>query len=233
MVGLNAAGRCSTSRTKYFSVGGPGASPKLLSGISSPSIMGAFVAVVGTVVADEAVESYLAQLQMILPYVQPNSVDRLKALHRARDYEGMVRFIRKAMNIDIKLIIGWVNAGGHNPSSPAWVELPAKVADMPYHGTEAFKSTTLRMFFRKSFLEAADYDEISMAIAHELSHVILASLRSPLWEVEKGVDLPSSRSTPVGCFLMRLGAIQISRPTSRRSSPSSIKAAISRLTFCR
>jgi hypothetical protein len=98
-------------------------------------------------------------------------------------------FIRKAMNIDIKLIIGWVNAGGHNPNSPAWVELPAKVADMPYHGTEAFKSTALKMFFRKSFLEAADYDEISMAIAHELSHAILASLRSPLWEVEKAVDL--------------------------------------------
>jgi hypothetical protein len=141
-------------------------------------------------VSDE-IESHLRQLLMVLPRVPPISVGHLKRLHKARDYDAMVRFIRSAMSLEIGLSVGWVNAGGpkDNPDAPAWVELPVHLGDMPYHGTAAFKSAKLNLFFRKSFLDRSEYDEVAMAIAHELSHVVLASIRHPLWKEEKAVDL--------------------------------------------
>src|SRR5262245_59747093 len=60
---------------------------------------------------------------------------------------------------------------------------------MPFHGTEAFRKLKLRMFLRKSFLEECDYDQVAVTIAHELSHIELDSIRHPLREEEKAVDL--------------------------------------------
>jgi hypothetical protein len=59
---------------------------------------------------------------------------------------------------------------------------------MPSYGTKAFKELTIKMFFRKSFIEQA-YDEAAVAIAHELSHVVLESIRHPMRRCEKVVDL--------------------------------------------
>jgi peptidoglycan hydrolase-like protein with peptidoglycan-binding domain len=134
------------------------------------------------------VEAYLAQLQKTLPYVPPISVQNLQGLHKARDYEGIVRLIRRTMNLEVRLVLGLVNSGGP-PNAPAWIELPKDMKNMPYHGTEAFKEMKLRIFFRKSFLEESTYDQVALAVAHELSHIVLASIRHPLWEEEKAVDL--------------------------------------------
>jgi hypothetical protein len=70
--------------------------------------------------------------------------------------------------------------------STGWIEIPE---NMPYYGTEAFKKVTLRMFLRKSFLATSTYEKAAIAIAHELSHVVLESIRHPLRKEEKAVDL--------------------------------------------
>lgn len=134
------------------------------------------------------IESYLSQLRQTVPQVPPVSVDGLKALHRRRDYEGMVRLIRRTMNLDVKLKVGWVNSGGPKGSeqAPAWVQMPEI---MPFYGTPEFKRLTLTMFIRKSFLECSSYAHATITIAHELSHVVLDSIRHPLRREEKAVDL--------------------------------------------
>jgi hypothetical protein len=134
--------------------------------------------------ADIEVASSIELLRRYLPYVPPISVRKLKALHAARDYDGMVRFIRSAMNLDVRLLIGWVNSGGPN-QAPAWVEMPQ---EMPYYGTPEFKKLSIKMFIRKEFLENR-YDKVAIAIAHELSHVVLDSIHHPLRKEEKVVDL--------------------------------------------
>jgi hypothetical protein len=131
------------------------------------------------------VMDYLTQLQQVLPNIPPISVRSLKSLHRAKDFEGMVAFIKTAMKMDAKLRIGWVNSGGP-VGSPAWINLPKL---MPIYGTDDFRRLTLTMFLRKSFLESSSYERIAMAIAHELSHVILEAVRHPLRHYEKAVDL--------------------------------------------
>jgi hypothetical protein len=133
----------------------------------------------------DEVKLYLSQLRQALPSTPPVSEAALKALRAGRDYEGMVQAVRKAMNVDVRLRVGWVNSGGVD-GAPAWVSLPTK---MPFYGTKAFSELTITMFFRKSFLEECGYDQIAIAIAHELSHVVLESLEHPLRSKEIAVDL--------------------------------------------
>ena len=59
---------------------------------------------------------------------------------------------------------------------------------MPFFGTRPFKELTIKMFFRKEFFERA-YDEAAAAVAHELSHVVLESIRHPFRGCERAVDL--------------------------------------------
>lgn len=133
----------------------------------------------------DVVIDYLNQLQQVLPNIPPVSVRNLKSLHRAKNFEGMVALIKTAMKMDAKLRIGWVNNGGP-ASTPAWISLP-KV--MPIYGTDDFHKLTLTMFLRKSFIESSSYEQIAIAVAHELSHAILESVRHPLCKYEKAVDL--------------------------------------------
>jgi hypothetical protein len=99
-----------------------------------------------------------------------------------------VRLIKRAMSVEVSLIVGWVNSGGPKgyEHAPAWVSTPR---EMPYYGTAAFKEMKIKMFLRKSFLEKSTYDQIAIAISHELSHVVLDSIRHPLRSEEKAVDL--------------------------------------------
>jgi hypothetical protein len=60
---------------------------------------------------------------------------------------------------------------------------------MPAYGTNAFKELRLDLYLRRSFLLQSSYDEIAIAIAHELSHVALDSIHHPLRGCEKAVDL--------------------------------------------
>jgi hypothetical protein len=131
------------------------------------------------------VEKYLHQLRQTLPHVPPISGWELKSLHEAQDYEGMVRLVRKTMNVQVKLKVGWVNSGG-SESAVAWIRLPH---DMPHYGTKEFNEITITMFLRKSLLKEHTADQVSITIAHELAHVVLESTEHPLRGCEKAVEL--------------------------------------------
>ena len=136
------------------------------------------------------VAMYLHQLRLLLPCVPPVPVKALKALHAKRDYKGMVRFIKKAMNVELDLRVLWVPEGaaseGSRRDAPAWVNVPE---EMPTYGSLAFKKLILDLCLRRSFLEQGTYDQIAITIAHELSHIVLDSINHPLRGCEKAVDL--------------------------------------------
>jgi hypothetical protein len=94
---------------------------------------------------------------------------------------------------DVTFLVFWVPEGAAQQKqqryAPAWVQLPRWPDELPFYGTKAFKETSLKMFFRKSFLERHTYDQVAIVIAHELSHVVLDSIRHPLHREEKAVDL--------------------------------------------
>ena len=115
---------------------------------------------------------------------------QLQALHASRDHKGMVRVIKRAMNVETDVRVVWVAKGEAEDAkikhAPAWIRLPS---EMPPYGSEAFRQLRIDIFLRKSFLEQSPFDEVSMGIAHELSHLVLDSIKHPLRRCEKAVDL--------------------------------------------
>ena len=158
------------------------------------------------IVSDFDVRKYLQELRKTLPYVPPIFTEDLKYLHETQDHKGMVRLIKRAMNIaDVTVEVFWVPPGaannGEHRDSPAWIELPS---EMPTYGTKSFKELTIKMFFRKEFFEQA-YDQAAVTVAHEFSHVVLESTRSPLQNCERAVDLTAmllgfSRLYEAACY---------------------------------
>jgi hypothetical protein len=135
-------------------------------------------------VSEIDVNSYIDRLRQALPYVPPISVQRIRALHRKRDLGGVVKLLRKTMNVNVSLTLHWTEQV--RGSSPAWVSMPTT---MPYYGTPEFGNVRIDMFIRKSFAESRPYDEFAIAVAHEFSHVVLDSIHHPLRREEKAVDL--------------------------------------------
>jgi hypothetical protein len=150
---------------------------------------------------------------------QPIKPASLKALHKARNYEGMVQRIKKAMNVEVKLRVGWVNSGGQNKDAPAWVQLPH---NMPPYGSTAFKDLTITIFIRKSFLERSKYDQAAITVAHELSHIVLESINHPLRREEKAVDLTA----------MLLGFRELYASGAHKAERTSKQSAISARRRC-
>lgn len=133
------------------------------------------------------VKAYLDQLRRDLTYVSPIPVQTIKTLHKKRDFGGIIKLIRRTMNVDVGLTVHWTSTPSTgNPNALAWIEIPQK---MPYYGTAAFKKLKLDIFMMKPFVETKPYDEFAITVAHELSHVVLKSIEHPLRNEEKAVDL--------------------------------------------
>jgi hypothetical protein len=102
----------------------------------------------------------------------------------------MVRLTKQVKNVDVSLRIVWVPEGaaetGATKGAPAWISVPK---EMPAYGTKAFKDMRLDLHLRRSLLQRSSHDRIAIAIAHELSHVVLDSIHHPLRGCEKAVDL--------------------------------------------
>lgn len=67
--------------------------------------------------------------------------------------------------------------------------LPKPPDELPFYGIRGYREISLKLYFRKSLLERHTFDQVAIVIAHELSHVVLDSIRHPLRREEKAVDL--------------------------------------------
>jgi hypothetical protein len=132
------------------------------------------------------IRSYIEQLRFSLGNGRPTvSRKQLRSFFAAKDYAGMVKFIRDSMNLDVRLRLGVANGGGP-PNAIAWIPLPPR---LPSFGSREFRAWKFTVFIRKSFLDEGRFEQVVMAIAHELSHVVLHGLNHPLRECEVAVDL--------------------------------------------
>jgi hypothetical protein len=133
----------------------------------------------------EMIQAYIAQLRASLSGVKPVSEGRLRELFGRQDYTGMVKVIRDDMRLDLRVRVGLVNDGGP-VDAPAWVSAPKP---MPRFGTAEFQRTLVTVFLRKSFVSTHYFEEVAIAIAHELSHIVLFAIGHALQECEEAVDL--------------------------------------------
>jgi len=132
------------------------------------------------------IQSYIGQLRLSLGNGRPAvSRKQLRSFFEANDYTGMVKFIRDSMNLDVRLRLGIANSGGP-PNAIAWIPLPAQ---LPHFNSREFLTQKFTVFIKKSFLDEDRFEQVVMAIAHELSHIVLHGLNHPLRECEVAVDL--------------------------------------------
>ena len=115
----------------------------------------------------------------------------LRRLHAQRDFAGILRWIKNAMRLDLRLGMLIVDANGAAPkptlnAAPMWIEMPHP---MPRYGTDAFRNTRAIVNVRRDFLDSSPFTWIVTGFAHELSHVVLASAGHRLQDDEKAVDL--------------------------------------------
>lgn len=116
---------------------------------------------------------------------RPVDPEPLMALHSQRRYVDMVGTIRNLLNLSIRIRVGLVNSGGP-ADAPAWIR---SQAPLPPYGTQAFSQAITTVYIRREFLAVAPFCNVVMAMSHELSHVVLDSIRHPLRQQEEAVDL--------------------------------------------
>src|SRR5712692_52782 len=117
----------------------------------------------------EMIQSYIAQLRASLGEMKPVSEAQLRELFGRQDYTSMVKVIRDKMGLDLRVRVGVVNEGGP-VGAPACVSAPKP---MPRFVTAEFQQTLFTVCLRKTFVSSHNFEEVAIAIAHELSHIVL------------------------------------------------------------
>lgn len=135
--------------------------------------------------------------------------DAFHRLHAAGDFDGMVARMKADFALGMRLRIGRVNSGGPK-NAPCWIDIPDQ---MPMYGTQAFRNTLVTMHIQKAFLAEAPSGSIVVAVAHELSHVVLDATQHELRHKEPVVDLTAMLLGYQDFFL------QDSFYTTRESNP--------------
>mgnify|MGYP001580831390 CR=1 FL=1 len=137
----------------------------------------------------EMLHAYIGALRLSFgPTRAPIDDTELEAFYKARDYNSIVRFVRDTLKLNLRIRVGLWN--GNTPAdigdAPAWINRPMP---LPMRGTRDFKNTLIMVNFRKSFLQEATFEQVVLAVAHELSHVVLDSVGHVLSRHEEAVDL--------------------------------------------
>lgn len=119
------------------------------------------------------------------PPRSPVDISVFEPLFRRHEYTRIVGMVKDQMRLDMGLKVGYVKKGG-KANNPAWIALPQP---MPIYGTTAFRRLMIIMYVQRSLIDKHSCESFVLAIAHELSHVVLAATGLQLPHDEKLVDL--------------------------------------------
>ena len=142
---------------------------------------------------DAAIREWLRQLTNSLGDPRmPVDAKEIEALYREQDYNGMLLTVKKQLRLNMRLVLGLVNNETDGPLTrtgtrpPAWTTWPE---DLPPFWDPRFKDALVTVYIRRSFIADVPASRLTIAMAHELSHIVLEALRHPLRKVEEAVDL--------------------------------------------
>jgi hypothetical protein len=154
----------------------------------------------------ESVTRDLAEIASVLGLKPAVPAEPLNALHSKRQYGELCRAIGQHMGLANPVRLGTASQSAGAPESErfrttalsktdatgrgthgifAQVNIPAK---MPHYGTVAFNSYTVELLLHADFGQVPCDTAIGL-LAHELSHVLLHSLRHPQRDSEQFTDL--------------------------------------------
>ncbi|MBI2109163.1 MAG: hypothetical protein HYT93_03220 [Parcubacteria group bacterium] len=130
------------------------------------------------------IEGHIRKLSDSLGGIRPPVTGEiLYVLHAKKDFAGMVKYIARALKVNCKIRIDYVNC---TDDANAKIGYPEHIS--PF-GTREFRNTKVTLYLHQAFLRAAPCDMVIFAIAHEFSHVVLASIGHELKSDEVAADL--------------------------------------------
>jgi hypothetical protein len=109
----------------------------------------------------------------------------LRARFQVKDYSGMMRLIKTRVGPLLPIKLGMVNSGGPKDAQ-MWTQVPAPIA--PY-GTEAFTTSHMSLFVRRSFTEVAPFEMLVVGLSNALITIVLKSVGSALADDPSAVDV--------------------------------------------
>lgn len=138
-------------------------------------------------IRDTLIRAHLTSLRSSIGATHP-AVDEalLHQLHGRKEYTEMFGVITQQMGLTNRIFVGYVRNNAGPKKAPAWTLLRTPV---PLFGTQEFRDYSVTTYIRNQFLKDAPFETVVYTIVHELAHILLASLQSPLWGVEEAVDL--------------------------------------------
>ncbi len=131
------------------------------------------------------IDAWLAELTRALgPARPPVPKAEFLRLNAKKDLVGMFRLVRKHMRLGIRLRLLFRERVRNDAAMEVYVPRP-----MPLYGTAEYRHLCIVVAVSETYLRDAPAEMLVVGIAHELSHVLLAALGNPLWQVEPAVDL--------------------------------------------
>ncbi len=120
---------------------------------------------------------------------RPIPVVELFELYNQRDFRGMVGQMKRQMRIDFPIRVCYVNDPKFGPDGGvAWVD---SLEQVPAFGSRGDGKHMPNMYLRRSALIEMPFPSLVFAMSHELSHLLLTSFRSDLYDNEEATDLLS------------------------------------------
>jgi len=134
----------------------------------------------------ELIKSRIRELFRILGRKRP-AVDKeaLREIYKLEGIVGLTREIKKVLGLECRIKLGVAERGmKENINATIFYS-----RSLPLFGTTAFKKTEVLMVIRGEYLRTAPFESVARTVAHELCHIVLASICPPMDQDEVSVDL--------------------------------------------
>lgn len=115
----------------------------------------------------------------------PAEDEPLRALHAVGDYTALAALIKEQLRLSTKMRLGRVKSRGP-AQKVCWIDRPEV---MPMYGSPVFHDTLVTLYISKGFPEESPHGAVVVAMAHEMAHVILDSIRHSLRDIPEAADL--------------------------------------------
>ena len=99
---------------------------------------------------------------------------------------GIAKIVKTQMRVDAKLQLLYHDRAAQKNSAPLWVDIPFS---MPLRGSKDFADLLIPLHIRRPIFEEMNIAARTQSLAHEIMHVLLASVHSPFTRDEMAVDV--------------------------------------------
>lgn len=145
----------------------------------------------------------LNYLNNIIPYLgkqhEPVDIFSLLQSYEASSLAGICKCIKTQMGLRTKVRLNYIDNEGMEKDPPCWVD--DDLNNAPHFDSPLCPDYIANVYIRRPRFEDMSFCALVFALAHELTHIVLVTKRSPLCFTEEAVD--------IGAILLGYGSFYV------------------------